>query len=472
MSKKVKLHLVVSLFVLGTLFSMFGTSVSAKSSLVFNDVTENHWAKDEIEYLSSKNIINGYEENNTKYFKPDNEVTRAQAAKIIMVALGKTELQTSSSSFKDVPSDHWATGWIERANQMGIMSGNEKGLFDPESSLTRAQMSKILTKAFGLEINAAEEKEIVFFDIKKDFWAASYINTLYHNGISNGSGNYFKPNQFVSRAHFSVFISRTLEDDFKVPQLGPSSIQGKVTASSLNVRSAPNSSSSVVGKLTLGETVSVYEINGYWAKIDFNNAPAYVHKTYLKLKNMNNNPLKDRIIVIDAGHGGKDPGAVNGSYTEKNIVIEVAKKVQNKLQSKGAKVIMTREGDSYPSLGDRVDISDKSYAELFVSIHTNAASASAKGAETYYDSSQNDNATESAELAKEIQKQIVSLAGMKDRGVKDNSFYVIRNQDIPSVLVELGFITNSEDLSKLTAAQYQEIYAEAIYRGILNYYSK
>lgn len=472
MSKKIKLHLVLGLFMLGAFFSMFETGASASSTSVFKDVTENHWAKKEIEYLYEKNIINGYTENSINYFKPDNEVTRAQAAKMIMVALGKTELQTSSSSFKDVPTDHWAIGWIERANQMGVMSGNEKGLFDPESSLTRAQMSKILTKAFGLDINAAEEKEIVFFDIKKDFWAATYINALYHNGISNGSGNYFKPNEVVSRAHFSVFISRTLEDDFKVPQLGSSSIQGKVTASSLNVRSTPNSSSSIVGKLKLGDTVSVYEINGYWAKINYNNAPAYVHKTYLKLKNTNTNPLKDRIIVIDAGHGGKDPGAVNGSYTEKSIVIEVAKKVQNKLQSQGAKVIMTRTGDSYPSLGDRVEFSDKNYAELFVSIHTNAASASAQGAETYYDSSQNDNATESAELAKEIQKQVVALAGMKDRGVKDNSFFVIRNQDIPSVLVELGFITNSEDLSKLIASQYQEIYAEAIYRGILNYYSK
>lgn len=472
MSKWVRLKTIICLLVLVVFMGNVGGGVSASSSTLFADVQNNYWAKKEIEYLYSKKIINGYEEKNAQYFKPEAQVTRAQAAKMIMVALDQEEKKTKYSSFEDVPTKHWASGWIEQANQMGIMSGNEKGLFNPEESLTRAQMSKILAKAFGLDISAAEEKEIVFNDIKPNFWAATFINALYYNGISNGSGNYFKPNEKITRSHFSVFISRAINEDFRVPLLGSATSYGKVTVSSLNVRSAPNSSSTVLGKLKLGETVTVHEINGYWAKISYNNTPAYVHKTYLKLRNVNDNPLKDRIIVIDAGHGGKDPGAVNGKYNEKSIVINVAKGVQAKLQSQGARVIMTRTGDTYPTLSDRVDITKNSYAEVFVSIHANAAGASASGAETFYNTSKNENGTESSELAKEIQKQIVALADMNDRGAKNQEFYVIKNQNIPSVLVELGFITNSNDLSKLVSSQYQELYAEAIYRGIKNYYSK
>lgn len=449
-----------------------GGAVSANSSPLFVDVSNSHWAKKEIEYLYSKEIITGYEEKNAHYFKPDQQVTRAQAAKMIMTALDKPEKKPAKPSFKDVSTKHWASGWIEQANQMGIMSGNEEGLFNPDAPLTRAQMSKILAMAFGLDFSAAENKDIVFKDVKPSFWAASYINALYYNGISNGSGNYFKPNENITRAHFSVFISRAINDEFRVPLLGSVTNYGKVTVNSLNVRSAPNSSSSIVGKLKLGETVSVYEIDGYWAKISYNNTPGYVHKSYLKLKNLSTNPLKDRIIVIDAGHGGSDPGAVNGNNFEKNITLSVAKLVQAKLQSQGVKVIMTRGGDTYPTLEDRVNKTKNSYAELFVSIHVNSASASASGAETYYNTANNENGAESAELAKEIQKQIVALAEMKDRGTKTAGFYVIKNQNIPSVLVELGFITNSGDLSKLTSSEYQELYAEAIYRGIKNYYSK
>lgn len=494
MSNGIKLYIVIFALVIGSILNLNVHKASASSAVVFEDIPTSFWAKDEIDYLYSKDIIKGYEVNDTKMFYPGRNVTRAQAAKMIMIAIGEPELNKKAPTFKDVPKDHWAYGWIEHANNLGIITGYDKeGTFKPDDFLTRAQMSKIISKAFGLDVEAAEAKPIVFDDIEQSYWASHYINTLYYNGISNGSGNSYKPTEKISRAHFSVFISRALNEKYRFdpeeqvvvpskpvdpaepvepePVTGDIIAYGTVTAGSLNVRSEANASSAILGKVTLGNQVSVLSLVGNWAKISYNNQVAYVHKGYLKLKNVSGNPLKDRIIVVDAGHGGTDPGAVNGKYYEKNIVIEVAKRLQEKLQSQGAQVIMTRTGDTYPSLSDRVEKSKEVYAEVFVSIHTNAASAAAKGAETYFDTSQNDNGVESFELAKEIQEQIVALAGMNDRGVKDNDFYVVRNQDIPSVLVELGFITNSDDLSKLASSQYQEIYAEAIYRGILNYYS-
>lgn len=552
MLKGVKLYGVVCLVVMGLILSSFSISAFAASQNVFGDVPDSFWAKSEIEFLHNQEIINGYEVKNGQLFRPNNNVTRAQAAKMIMIALGDPDMKVKESKFKDVPSDHWASEWIAAANELGIISGYEDGNFKPENYLTRAQMSKILTVAFGLDLAAAQEKDIVFRDINQGFWAASYINTLYYNGISNGSGNYFKPNDNITRAQFSVFISRVLEDEFRVPpegtendpapapkpkpeptpepepvpeeepaptptpepvpapeddkesaeepapapeedeesteepveeptpepapepapQLGEAIATGTVTANSLNVRAEGNADAAILGKLGLGAEVTIYSITNNWAKIGHNNGIGYVHKAYLKLKNLNGDALKDRIIVVDAGHGGKDPGTLYGNIYEKDIVINVAKLVQQKLENSGAKVVMTRSDDSFPSLQDRVDITKEHYAELFVSIHVNAAGSSAQGTETYYDTSENDNGVESRNLAEEIQKQIIELVGTNDRGIKDNEFYVIRNQYIPSVLVELGFITNSEDLSKLTSATYQELYAEAIFRGIKNYYSE
>jgi N-acetylmuramoyl-L-alanine amidase len=217
----------------------------------------------------------------------------------------------------------------------------------------------------------------------------------------------------------------------------------------------------------------VYDINGYWAKIVYNGQFAYVHKTYVKLRNVAGSPVKGRIIVVDAGHGGREGGAVGGGVSEKTIVLEVAKLLKEKLEKAGATVVMTRETDVYPTLQERVNMAKNNYAEMFVSIHTNSATnTSAKGAEVYYDSSTNPNSEESRKLAQYIQEEIVRMANMVDRGVKKgDKLYVLRNNSVTSVLVELGFISNAEDRAKLTSAEYQNIYAEAIYQGIVKYYT-
>ena len=198
-----------------------------------------------------------------------------------------------------------------------------------------------------------------------------------------------------------------------------------------------------------------------------------MHKTYLKLINQKGSPVKDRVIIIDAGHGGKDPGAASNGAVEKEITLKVATVVKNRLEADGAKVIMTRTGDTYPTLEDRVKIALNNYAEVFVSIHVNSASnESAKGTETYYSVAGNVNIEEDETLAIAINDQIVKNADMKDRGVKKQDYYVIRNMILPSVLVELGFITNPEDRAKLTDHEYVEIFGDSIYKGIVEYYQK
>lgn len=247
---------------------------------------------------------------------------------------------------------------------------------------------------------------------------------------------------------------------------------GRVTVASLNVRSQPNDTSAIIGKLTINTKVEVLALKDYWATIKFNGKTGYVHKSYLKLTNKSKLPLKDRIIVLDPGHGAHDPGASSQGVAEKNIALTVSNLVAEKLKKAGAQVLVTRSTDTYLTLQQRTDFAKKHYAETFVSIHVNSATnTSAKGTEVWIDSSTNPNGAESKVLANFLQKNLVKQATMVDRGVKDTNFYVIRNNNVAAALVELGFISNPDDFKKLSSAAFLEKYAEAIYQGLVQYYS-
>ena len=247
---------------------------------------------------------------------------------------------------------------------------------------------------------------------------------------------------------------------------------GVVTADSLNIRQTASSSAAIIGKLKEGESVNVLSIDAWWAKIDYNGTIGYVHKSYLHLMNTKGTAVQNRIIVLDPGHGGSDPGAVNGSVTEKSIVLDVAKRVQKLLQADGAKVVLTRSTDVFIELDERPIIANNHFGEMFISIHVNSFSNNVpKGTETFYNSKSEANLDEEIRLAKLINNEIVKNASMTDRGVKNVNYAVTRNTTMPAILTELGFIKNESDFAKLTSEAYLTIYAESIYNGIVKYYS-
>ena len=247
---------------------------------------------------------------------------------------------------------------------------------------------------------------------------------------------------------------------------------GRVTADSLNIRQNPSNESIVVGKVKNGDVVNVYSISGWWAQVSVNGVTGYVHKTYLHLMNPTGSAVKNRIIVLDAGHGGSDSGAVgkNNVY-EKNVVLDVTKRLQQLLEQAGAKVVLTRSNDTFIPLNERPNIALKNYGEMFISIHTNSfGGSSALGTETYYSDKITTNLKEELSLANYINKEIVKNANMVDRGVKNGNFAVIRSIEMPAILVELGFLSNPSDYAKLTSNEYLQIFAQSIYNGIESYY--
>lgn len=175
-------------------------------------------------------------------------------------------------------------------------------------------------------------------------------------------------------------------------------------------------------------------------------------------------------IVIDAGHGNQDPGTVGNGLQEKNIVLDVAQRVERLLQNDGADVLMTRSSDTFLSLEERAKFANNNVADIFVSIHANAATnTSANGTETYWNKT--NAAQESRELATKIQERLIQKLGTNDRGVREAGFYVIKHTKMPSVLVEIGFVSNAEEAKKLADSGFRQQAAEAIYEGIVDYFN-
>lgn len=172
------------------------------------------------------------------------------------------------------------------------------------------------------------------------------------------------------------------------------------------------------------------------------------------------------VVMIDPGHGGKDPGAIGvGGLRESDVVLPISKRVAAILEQNGVQVVLTRDSDYFVSLQGRVDLAQRANADLFVSIHANAISMSrpdVNGLETYYHES-------GQGLARSIHNSVIRNVTIRDRQVRRARFYVLRRNTMPSVLVEVGFVTGAEDAAKLRTTAYQNQMADAIARGILQH---
>lgn len=172
----------------------------------------------------------------------------------------------------------------------------------------------------------------------------------------------------------------------------------------------------------------------------------------------------EKLVVIDAGHGGTDFGAMREDVNEKDINLEVSKMVVELLKKAGVTVLMTRDTDEFISLQDRVDISMENDADLFVSIHVNASvKPEIVGLETHY---YNEN---SLNLANTVHENMVHIVDRTDRGVFKSKFYVINHNTMPAILVEIGFISNEEERKELLTRERKKKTAQAIARGIIEY---
>ncbi len=172
-------------------------------------------------------------------------------------------------------------------------------------------------------------------------------------------------------------------------------------------------------------------------------------------------------VIIDAGHGGTDVGATSGGIYEKDITLDISKRVEKLLNQKGYQVVMTRPNDTYVSLQDRVTISEKNDPDIFVSIHVNSSvRPEITGVETHY------YHQESMALAQTVHSSLASAVQSPNRGLFKSKFYVINHTTVPAILVEIGFISNSGEREQLVGEKRKQATAKAIADGVENYFKQ
>lgn len=199
-------------------------------------------------------------------------------------------------------------------------------------------------------------------------------------------------------------------------------------------------------------------------------------KDYLAVTVAEPSEIYNKIVVLDAGHGGKDPGAVRDDVREKDLNFSILYNHAKELfEASDIKVYYTRETDVFISLNDRAKFASQVGADLFISLHINASEyESACGTEVFYSKKNNttlDSGLSSYQLAKTLANNITSSLGSRLRGVTKYDYYVIEYNSVPAVLIELGFISNTEERSKLINASYQHKAAEAIYQSVIEIFS-
>ena len=174
-------------------------------------------------------------------------------------------------------------------------------------------------------------------------------------------------------------------------------------------------------------------------------------------------PIKNK-IVIDAGHGGTDYGAIREGINEKDITLDVSARVASILKSKGYKIALTRPDDTFVSLEDRVNFSENENPEIFVSIHVNSAVATEPyGIETHYYHEY------SKELAEIVQRHLIKDIDSKNRGVIKSKFYVINHTTVPAILVEIGFLSNPDERADIITDKRKQQTAKSVAEGIIEY---
>ncbi|WP_404453176.1 N-acetylmuramoyl-L-alanine amidase [Virgibacillus necropolis] len=234
-----------------------------------------------------------------------------------------------------------------------------------------------------------------------------------------------------------------------------------------HLRSGPSTEYEIVGFAKKGTSFDVLGETEDWYEVKHEDLKGFLKKQFVKdAADTVSRGIENKTIVIDAGHGGRDVGAIGASGTyEKDYAYKTSLELKQELTVLGANVLLTRPKDEFISLGSRSSYANIA-ADAFISIHYNSTPAlpNVTGIGTYYYHGQN------KDLASYVQKELIKETGADDRGIAYGDFYVIRQTFKPAILVELGFISNQEMEQLLQTNAYQKKLVQGMVNGLLKYF--
>lgn len=242
-----------------------------------------------------------------------------------------------------------------------------------------------------------------------------------------------------------------------------------------NLREGPGTNFAVVSRANQGDTFDVLETEGDWFQIALESGKtAYIAGWIVFAEGTANverqgiqSYLQGKKIVIDPGHGGNDNGATGSHFNtlEKVVNLQLSQLLQSKLEAAGANVVITRNSDRFISLQQRVNVSINENADAFLSIHHNTnPNTKINGTITYFYSQ------EDRKLASFIQKNVVKNNGLNNLNARQGNFFVLRENPRPSILLEIGFLTNYNDELTIRTNKFQENSVNGILYGVANYF--
>ncbi|MCO6334600.1 N-acetylmuramoyl-L-alanine amidase [Staphylococcus epidermidis] len=247
---------------------------------------------------------------------------------------------------------------------------------------------------------------------------------------------------------------------------------GQITITeNAELRTGPNAAYPVIYKIEKGESFKKIDRKGKWIEVQnhVGTEKGWVAGWHTNLnipadQSLSSNPLKGKTIVLDPGHGGSDQGASSSTPSkslEKNYTLKTAKELKKLLNKEGAHVKMTRSNDKYVSLDDR-----NIKGDAFISIHNDALdSSNANGVTVYWFKDKQES------LAQTLNSAIQKKALLTNRGSRQQNYQVLRQTDIPAVLLELGYISNPTDESMINDQLHRQVVEQAIVDGLKQYFS-
>ncbi|WP_034550202.1 N-acetylmuramoyl-L-alanine amidase [Carnobacterium funditum] len=248
-----------------------------------------------------------------------------------------------------------------------------------------------------------------------------------------------------------------------------------VRSEGTNIRNGPSINDTILYKASKGDNFTYLSTKGEWYKVkNSDGKTGYVANWVVDLSgnktaapSANITSLAEATIVIDAGHGGEDPGAPASNYNEKQATLKTAIALSSRLKQAGVNVILTRNSDEFVSLNQRTVTSNQVSADAFISIHYDSTEIpnEVSGTTTYYYHENDKN------LAETINKQLQVNNPLPNNGTRFGDYYVLRENSQPAVLLELGYLNHTVDQATIYTDSYSAFAVESIYQALNNYFS-
>jgi len=243
-----------------------------------------------------------------------------------------------------------------------------------------------------------------------------------------------------------------------------------------NIRKGPGTDTAIVGRANMGDQFTVKSHNNQWYEIEYENGTGYVadwivanSQTDIQQMSKKEEALNNEVIVIDAGHGGRDVGTIgHDNFYEKKLTLKTAQRLAERLRLAGAKVVLTRTGDKYLSLSSRATMSNMKGADAFLSLHYNSfpQSPSVSGIGTYYYHKRD------RDFAQTVQRAMIQSTALHNREARYGDYHVIRENSQPALLLELGFLSNPQEAATVRTKDFQEKITKGIAKGVIEYLNK